>query len=155
MHTRSPFLPQCIVLQIVAVWPGDRRTRSQVAPRHRQGLTLIARNRNQLELFHFPLFRSLEARTLTTLHGRQDYPAIFLDSSWCRKRRSAITCRSTVRRPHYHRWPWWRKRESAAYYGFRPEEWRCYSARQSQPKRLAPDDGDRRGSKAGRARRLK
>ena len=24
------------------------------------------------ELFHFPLFRSLEARTLTTLHGRQD-----------------------------------------------------------------------------------
>ena len=25
-----------------------------------------------IELFHFPLFRSLEARTLTTLHGRQD-----------------------------------------------------------------------------------
>jgi glycosyltransferase involved in cell wall biosynthesis len=25
-----------------------------------------------IDLFHFPLFRSLEARTLTTLHGRQD-----------------------------------------------------------------------------------
>jgi glycosyltransferase involved in cell wall biosynthesis len=26
-----------------------------------------------LDLFHFPLFRSLAARTLTTLHGRQDF----------------------------------------------------------------------------------
>jgi hypothetical protein len=25
-----------------------------------------------IDLFHFPLFRSLAARTLTTLHGRQD-----------------------------------------------------------------------------------
>src|ERR1043166_2489203 len=25
-----------------------------------------------IDLFHFPLFRSLSARTLTTLHGRQD-----------------------------------------------------------------------------------
>ena len=25
-----------------------------------------------IDLFHFPLFRCLEARTLTTLHGRQD-----------------------------------------------------------------------------------
>ena len=26
-----------------------------------------------IDLFHFPLFRSLAARTLTTLHGRQDF----------------------------------------------------------------------------------
>ena len=25
-----------------------------------------------IDLFHFPLFRSLASRTLTTLHGRQD-----------------------------------------------------------------------------------
>jgi glycosyltransferase involved in cell wall biosynthesis len=27
-----------------------------------------------IDLFHFPLFRSRAARTLTTLHGRQDIP---------------------------------------------------------------------------------
>src|ERR1700761_4381764 len=31
-----------------------------------------------IDLFHFPLFRSLAARTLTTLHGRQDLPDLKL-----------------------------------------------------------------------------
>ncbi len=30
-----------------------------------------------IDMFHFPLFRGLENRTLTTLHGRQDLPDLF------------------------------------------------------------------------------
>lgn len=30
-----------------------------------------------IDMFHFPLFRGLEKRTLTTLHGRQDLPDLF------------------------------------------------------------------------------
>ena len=42
-----------------------------------------------IDLLHFPLFRSLEARTLTTLHGRQDLgdlsPSIIASAKcrWC------------------------------------------------------------------------
>lgn len=30
-----------------------------------------------IDMFHFPLFRGMELRTLTTLHGRQDLPDLF------------------------------------------------------------------------------
>ena len=30
-----------------------------------------------VDMFHFPLFRGLEARTITTLHGRQDLPDLY------------------------------------------------------------------------------
>ena len=53
-----------------------------------------------IDQFHFPLFRPMADRTVTTLHGRQDLPDLkplylgFAECRWCRSpTRSASRCR--------------------------------------------------------------
>ena len=52
-----------------------------------------------IDLFHFPIFRDIAARTLTTLHGRQDLPDLnplysgFPTCRWFRSRiRNGVQC---------------------------------------------------------------